>query len=39
MAHHEMSDERAYEVASNWLALVAERDRHMYKFITKRSYA
>lgn len=39
MSHHEMSDERAYEVASNWLALVAERDRHMYKFITKRSYA
>ncbi len=37
--HREMSEERAYEVASNWLALVAERDRRMYQFITKRSYA
>lgn len=38
-AHHEMSDERALEVASNWLTLVAERDRNMYQFITRRSYA
>ncbi|QQS18220.1 hypothetical protein IPL68_06340 [Candidatus Saccharibacteria bacterium] len=37
--HREMSEERAYEVASNWLAMVAERDRRMYQFITGRSYA
>lgn len=37
--HREMSEERAFEVASNWLALVAERDRNLYKFITRRSYA
>lgn len=37
--HREMSEEHAFEVASNWLALVAERDRSLYKFITTRSYA
>lgn len=39
VGRHEMSDERAFEVASNWLAVVAERDKRMYQFITKRSYA
>lgn len=36
---HEMSHERAFEVASNWLTIVAERDRNMYRHITARSYA
>ena len=35
----EMSEERAFEVAASWLAVVAERDRRLYQFITGRSYA
>lgn len=34
-----MSEEQAFELAANWLATIAERDRTLYRFITKRSYA
>jgi len=37
-AQPRMSEERAYEVAVNWLTLVAEKDRELYGFITQRSY-
>ncbi|PID99446.1 hypothetical protein CSA80_01655 [Candidatus Saccharibacteria bacterium] len=37
--HREISPERAFEVAANWLAAIAERDRKMYQFITTRRYA
>ncbi len=37
--HRQMSEERAFEVASNWLAVVAERDRNLYKHIIGGSYA
>lgn len=32
-----MSEERAYEIAANWLTIVAEKDRNLYKYIIKRS--
>jgi ABC1 atypical kinase-like domain len=35
----DMSQERAYEIAVNWLTVVAENDRELYKFITNRSFA
>ncbi|MCA9325546.1 AarF/ABC1/UbiB kinase family protein [Candidatus Saccharibacteria bacterium] len=35
----EMTDERAFEVAANWLTTIAENDRHMYGFITKGGFA
>ncbi len=37
--HRQMSEECAFEVASNWLAVVAERDRNLYKHIIGGSYA
>lgn len=38
ISRHEMSTERALEVASDWLTAIAERDRNLYRFITARSY-
>jgi len=35
----EMSEERAYEVAANWLTMIAEKDRRLYGFIMKRGVA
>lgn len=37
--HRVMSEEQALEVASDWLSLIAERDRGLYKYIINRSYA
>lgn len=35
----DMSEEHAYEVAANWLTIVAEKDRELYGFIMKRRFA
>jgi predicted unusual protein kinase regulating ubiquinone biosynthesis (AarF/ABC1/UbiB family) len=35
----EMQTEYAFEVASNWLSVIAENDRELYGYITKRSFA
>lgn len=37
--YREMSEERALEVASDWISLIAERDRSLYKHITNRRFA
>jgi predicted unusual protein kinase regulating ubiquinone biosynthesis (AarF/ABC1/UbiB family) len=34
-----MTDERAFEVAANWLTTIAENDRHLYGFIMKGARA
>lgn len=37
--HRVMTEERALEVASDWLSLIAERDKRLYSYIINRSYA
>jgi predicted unusual protein kinase regulating ubiquinone biosynthesis (AarF/ABC1/UbiB family) len=35
----EMSHEHAYEVTANWLTMIAEKDRQLFRLITHRSHA